>query len=103
MRVHCIQKASRSREVLNTKLKIHNTNRGTNNCTQHIINNSYNYIIISRIKYHVISLALMHWFIALAAAATIVTGVYSEEKCCMKANNYTMQMVDTAGSSDYVR
>ena len=60
-------------------------------------------IIISRIKYHVISFALMHWFIALAAAATLVTGIYSEEKCCMKANNYTMQMVDTAGSSDYVR
>lgn len=25
-------------------------------------------------------------------------GVFGEEECCMKANNYTMQMVDTAGT-----
>lgn len=55
-------------------------------------------ITVSRLAIvHVISSALMHWSIALVATATLVIVVYSEEKCCMKANNYTMQMVDTAG------
>ena len=38
----------------------------------------------------------MRWFIVIAAV-TLLIGVQGAEECCMKANNYTMQMVDTAG------
>lgn len=39
----------------------------------------------------------MDWLGAIAAV-TLVIGVYTQEECCMKANNYTMQMIDTAGT-----
>ena len=39
----------------------------------------------------------MYWFVVLAAVI-LTDGVYSNEECCMKANNFTMQMIDTAGT-----